>query len=124
MNNKDKVINDILEGGYCNSEGSENWYELLKIVNLVDEIIFISVKQNDVPVNNSIIDENTYSFDSVYEAKKTLDYFFYDGVGSPNGTYFTAWSKDRIYYPVSHDGMEWIEFIHRNPCNKVKMHTS
>lgn len=33
---------------------------------------------------------------------------FYDGYGLPEGEPFIAWSRTRVYFPVTYDGAEWV----------------
>lgn len=37
-------------------------------------------------------------------------------------SYFTAWTKNRVYFPVTHDGREWVDSVPRNPCNEATKH--
>jgi hypothetical protein len=51
-----------------------------------------------------------------------LDKEFDSGYGSTNGSCFTAWSDNYVYFPACYDGAEWIEYVFRNPCNQVTAH--
>ena len=41
---------------------------------------------------------------------------FSDSFGSQEGSAFTAWSDDWVYFPVTYDGAEWVGWVPRNPC--------
>jgi hypothetical protein len=45
-----------------------------------------------------------------------MDREFYDGHGTEEGTPFTAWSEDFVYFPICYDGSEWVGSVRRNPC--------
>lgn len=47
---------------------------------------------------------------------------FYGGYGGPEGVPFTAWTKERVYFPVVYDGAEWVESVPRNPCDEALDH--
>ena len=51
-----------------------------------------------------------------------MDVEFDDGYGGSEGIPFTAWSKDRVYFPVVYDGAEWVSSVPRNPCTKASGH--
>jgi hypothetical protein len=51
-----------------------------------------------------------------------LDEEFDSGYGSPKGAPFTAWSQNRVYFPVGYDGAEWIGSVPRNPCDEATEH--
>jgi len=40
---------------------------------------------------------------------------FDSGYGLPEGTPFTLWTRTRVYFPVTHDGAEWVGSVSRNP---------
>ncbi len=40
---------------------------------------------------------------------------FNNGYGGTEGTPFTAWTKNTVYFPVQYDGSEWVGFVARNP---------
>lgn len=48
--------------------------------------------------------------------------FFDSSYGSTNGSYFTAWTKNRVYFPACYDGSEWVDSVPRNPCDQVTPH--
>lgn len=47
---------------------------------------------------------------------------FYAGYGVFGGEPFTAWSHERVYFPVGYDGSEWVGSAPRNPCDEVMHH--
>ena len=51
-----------------------------------------------------------------------LDQRFDPSWGGPDGVPFTAWSADRVYFPVTYDGKEWIGSVPRNPCDEATPH--
>ena len=51
-----------------------------------------------------------------------LDRNFDDGFGHPEGSPFTAWSNDYVYFPVEYDGAESVGCAPRNPCDKHTNH--
>ena len=85
-----------------------NWFNDLKKISEEDKIIAIATEKG--------------LFNSVEEAKETLDYDFDGGYGSANGPRFTAWSEKRIYFPVEYDDSEWIESVPRNPSKEATYH--
>lgn len=52
----------------------------------------------------------------------TMTQPFYDGYGGSEGPAFTAWSLNRVYFPVVYDGSEWVESVARNPTLEAKEH--
>lgn len=42
--------------------------------------------------------------------------------GNTKGEGFTAWSATRVYFPVTHDGFEWVDSVPRDPCMEVTWH--
>lgn len=44
-----------------------------------------------------------------------LDRDFDDGFGGCEGTPFTLWSDERVYFPACYDGAEWCASVPRNP---------
>lgn len=44
-----------------------------------------------------------------------MDKAFHRGYGSTNGIPFTAWTANRVYFPVQYDGAEWVGSVARNP---------
>jgi len=96
-----------------------NWYKELKDIHNKKIIIAIAVQKNDW---DSFRDEGTELFTDFRDAKEMLDYDFDDGYGGTNGPHFTAWTKDRVYFPVEYDGSENIASVPRNPCLKAIKH--
>ena len=47
------------------------------------------------------------------EMKRQFD----DGYGGQNGSPFTAWGENYVYFPVCYDGAEWVGYVPRNPCD-------
>lgn len=54
--------------------------------------------------------------------EKELDFMFDNGYGGSNGYHFTAWTKDRVFFPVQYDGAEWVGSAPRNPCDEKTEH--
>lgn len=38
------------------------------------------------------------------------------------GDSFTAWTTNYVYFPVTYDGVEWVESVPRDPCMKKTHH--
>jgi hypothetical protein len=47
---------------------------------------------------------------------------FYDGFGTVEGCAFTLWTTNRVYFPVSYDGAEWVASVPRNPNGEASLH--
>ena len=47
---------------------------------------------------------------------------FCPGFGAEEGCWFTVWTKDRVYFPTSYDGAEWVESVPRDPCGEATRH--
>ena len=47
---------------------------------------------------------------------------FNGGFGGEEGRPFTAWSENRVYFPLCYDGSEWVGSAPRNPCDEACMH--
>ena len=47
---------------------------------------------------------------------------FDGGYGGSEGTPFTAWSRDWVFFPVVYDGSEWVGYAPRNPCDIKTKH--
>lgn len=54
--------------------------------------------------------------------QSTLDVTFDTGYGSAQGPSFTAWSANRVYFPLCYDGSEWVGSAPRNPCEQACVH--
>lgn len=42
--------------------------------------------------------------------------------GCTEGTPFTAWSENYVYFPICYDGSEWVGSVARNPDGKPTSH--
>lgn len=42
--------------------------------------------------------------------------------GEIKGNPFTAWSNKYVYFPVVYDGLEWVGYAPRNPCDISTKH--
>lgn len=51
-----------------------------------------------------------------------MDAEFDDGSCCTEGVPFTAWTIDRVYFPVCYDGAEWVESVPRFPCDEKTAH--
>ena len=51
-----------------------------------------------------------------------LDHEFDPDYGSPEGVPFTAWTRDRVYFPACYDGSEWCASVPRNPGGGATSH--
>lgn len=58
----------------------------------------------------------------VSPSDEVLDVEFYDGYGGAEGPAFTAWTQQRVYFPIVYDGSEWIGSAPRNPCDEALQH--
>lgn len=47
---------------------------------------------------------------------------FDDDIGVEQGTPFTLWTQDRVYFPICYDGSEWVGSVPRNPCDEISGH--
>lgn len=105
-----------------------NWYTELSKINGI-EAVAVCKQYNDYEYINGInfIDNEEKEpkpvlFKTLLEAKKLLDVDFDSGYGSTRGAFFTAWTKDLVFFPVQYDGSEWMESVPRNPCNIATKH--
>jgi len=57
-------------------------------------------------------------------ASETFDFDreFNDGYGAVEGDPFTIWTEKWVYFPATHDGVEWIASVPRNPCAVITDH--
>ena len=60
--------------------------------------------------------------DFSYEKTPAFDEPFDHGYGGARGCSFTAWTEQRVYFPVEYDGSEWIGSVPRNPCDEATPH--
>lgn len=51
-----------------------------------------------------------------------LDKEFDEDYGGPEGKPFTLWTKNRVYFPVTYDGAEWVRSAPRNPSKESVEH--
>lgn len=58
----------------------------------------------------------------VAPSESVLDVEFSNSYGSPEGSTFTAWTQNRVLFPVCYDGAEWVGSAPRNPCDEETMH--
>ena len=47
---------------------------------------------------------------------------FNKGFGLSEGAPFTLWTKNRVYFPVVYDGLEWVGSVPRDPCDEATEH--
>lgn len=69
--------------------------------------------------------DNGESFDDVVSTTLTdaqLDTRFYAGYGGEEGSPFTLWTSNRVYFPICYDGAEWVGSAARNPDGKPTKH--
>ena len=59
---------------------------------------------------------------SITLTDEELDKEFDPGYGSREGQPFTAWTKRRVYFPVTYDGAEWVASVSRKPNGKPTEH--
>ena len=55
-------------------------------------------------------------------ADKEMDKKFDRGFGDSEGKPFTAWTENRVYFPCTYDGYEWVDSVPRNPCDEKTKH--
>lgn len=53
---------------------------------------------------------------------RDLDTEYDDGYGKPYSPHFTAWTKNRVYFPWTYDGSEAVASVPRNPCDVLTEH--
>ncbi len=66
--------------------------------------------------------ESWEDIESITLTDKELDRQFDAGYGATCGEPFTAWTKNRVYFPVCYDGAEWVASVARNPDKKPTEH--
>lgn len=77
-----------------------NWYDMLK---------------EEMEDNGDTFENRVCTMDEEGLKKK------FDAVcGSIKGKPFTAWGENWVYFPLCHDGWEWVGSAPRNPCD-IKM---
>ena len=57
-----------------------------------------------------------------YTNNSWLDIEFDDGYGGTEGAFFTIWTKNRVYFPGSYDGAEFVASVSRNPNGQPTEH--
>lgn len=55
--------------------------------------------------------------------ESALDVEFEWDYGVPNGPPVTIWTEQRVYFPVTYDGREWLDSVPRNPCDEAHRHS-
>ena len=48
--------------------------------------------------------------------------FFDDESVGREGLHFTAWGEKYVYFPVVYEGLEWVGYAPRNPCDVKTTH--
>lgn len=98
-----------------------NWYKDLLEIDKEAGIILITVETNILyhEFDSTKVVRRSGSLEDV---KELINYDFDSGYGGVEGFSFTAWTKDRIYFPAQYDGSEWIASVPRNPCDEVTYH--
>lgn len=59
---------------------------------------------------------------SIAPGESVLDVQFNSGFGTAQGPPFTAWTEQRVYFPVEYDGAEWVQSAPRHPNGEVMNH--
>ncbi len=59
---------------------------------------------------------------AVVPDEAALDMKFDNGYGCPEGPVFTAWTQNRVVFPVCYDGAESVRSVPRNPTNEATEH--
>lgn len=54
--------------------------------------------------------------------ESVLDVSFDGGSGRAEGPSVLIWTETRVYFPVTHDGAEWLESAPRNPATVGQPH--
>lgn len=47
---------------------------------------------------------------------------FKNSYGRSKGVHFTSWGEKYVYFPVVHDGKEWVGYAPRNVCDIKTFH--
>ena len=55
---------------------------------------------------------------------KWLDYYFDNDSNVIEGVPFTVWTKNRVYFPLSFDGSEWVGSVSKIPNGIATAHLS
>jgi hypothetical protein len=54
--------------------------------------------------------------------ESALDVKFDSGYGAPQGPIFTAWTQNRVLFPVCYDGAESVRSVPRSPGDEETRH--
>jgi hypothetical protein len=54
--------------------------------------------------------------------ESALDVNFDEDYGTSEGPAILIWTADRVYFPVTYDGMEWLDSAPRNPVSEGQAH--
>jgi hypothetical protein len=66
--------------------------------------------------------EKLEDIDSSTLTDAQLDAEFDAGYGGIEGYEFTVWTKNRVYFPATYDGAEWVASVSRNPDGQPTSH--
>ncbi|MNU53393.1 hypothetical protein D3C71_424260 [compost metagenome] len=67
-------------------------------------------------------DEGWKDIVSITLTDRDLNRKFDSGYGGEEGKPFTAWTKNRVYFPICYDGSEWCGSVSRNPDGQPTHH--
>jgi len=70
-----------------------------------------------------VMSENSDDLDNmvtIHPSDLDLDREFDAGYGGSEGKPFYLWTKKYVYFPIVHDGAEWIGYVPRNPSTADK----
>lgn len=76
------------------------------------ELLIEKCKENNDDFNKLIISIECGGLDAEFDC----------GYGGSEGSPFTAWSDNFVYFPVVYDGAEWVGSVPRNPCDIKTSH--
>lgn len=76
--------------------------------NIIQEMERYGEKLSDIVSSTMTFGEMDTEFDSAY--------------GETEGIPFTIWTKNRVYFPATNDGMEWVASVSRNPDGNPTKH--
>jgi hypothetical protein len=71
------------------------------------------------------LEETKESFANIESSTLTeaeLDTEFDNGSGLSEGSPFTVWTKNYVYFPAVYDGAEWVARVPRNPNGYATYH--
>ena len=100
------------------------WYNELKEMetNIKQKIIAISIYSSEESCN--IFEDRLNGIETITnelilkQLNIKFDYVYGGHCGSP----LTAWTCEHVIFPVVYDGLEWLSYVHRNPCNVSTEH--